>query len=327
MVVGRLAPSPTGAQHLGNARTFLVAWLSIRSQGGKILLRIEDIDSPRVKPDSLTQAIEDLQWLGLDWDDGPAPDDYAAPDDGLSPWIQSNRMERYKLALERLQAGEKVYPCTCSRKDIQEAASAPHESSDGPVYGGTCAARKVNDGTKLQQPFAWRFRVEDHQTRFVDRFAGEKRISVANSLGDFVVYRNDGTPAYQLAVVVDDHEMGVSEVIRGDDLIPSTFRQLELFRFFGWRPPEFGHVPLVVGPDGRRLAKRHGDTRLASFRNRGVTAGKIIGLLAFSLGWLKHPEEVLPGELIDRFEPGRIPQEPWVVGAKEIAWLLGGTGL
>lgn len=315
MVVGRLAPSPTGAQHLGNARTFLVAWLSIRAQQGHLLLRIEDIDSPRIKPWAVDQAIEDLQWLGLDWDEGP---DKPLGD---RKYIQSERLSLYSHALEELKSKTRIYPCICSRTDVLEAASAPHEMSDGPVYGGTCRSRPVEEASRLDSSFAWRFKSKNEVVSFEDGFRGQLSTNVGEALGDFVVYKNNDSPAYQLSVVVDDHEMNVTEVLRGDDLIQSTFRQNALYDFWGWASPRFVHVPLVVGTDGRRLAKRHGDTRLSYFRDRGVCPERIIGLLAHSLGWLEHPVECEPRELIEKFDLKRIPPEPFVVGPEEVKWL------
>lgn len=313
--VGRLAPSPTGAQHLGNARTFLIAWLSVRQAGGHLILRMEDIDSPRIKPWAAAQAIEDLRWLGLDWDES------SDRPRGDRKYVQSERLAIYLAALEKLRASEAVYPCTCSRSDIEEAASAPHEISDGPIYGGTCCHRSASDAMRLDQHFAWRFRAIDEEVSFEDAVHGRLAANVRRDLGDFVVYKSDGSPAYQLSVVVDDHEMGITEIVRGDDLIPSTFRQLNLYRFFGWAAPRFGHVPLVIGPDGRRLAKRHGDTRLSHFRSVGVRAERIIGLLAHSLGWLPRADEISARELIDVADLTRIPKQPWVFDERSLAWL------
>lgn len=297
---GRLAPSPTGAQHVGNARTYLIAWLSARSQGGEVALRIEDIDSPRIKPGAAEQALADLRWLGLDWDGEPV--------------VQTTRLSFYEAALEQLKRQGLVYPCTCTRSDIAAAASAPHAEHEGPVYPGTCARRSANDGVALAAagvPFAWRFRVADSPS-FVDGFHGEMHIDLKQTGGDFVVWKSAGTPAYQLAVVVDDADMGITEVIRGDDLLPSTPRQLLLYRALGHSPPRFAHVPLVVGPDGRRLAKRHGDTRLNTLRTAGMRPEALVGLLAWSCGWLAKPETVPPRELLPRFRLGAIPREPWV---------------
>jgi glutamyl-tRNA synthetase len=299
MARGRLAPSPTGAQHVGNARTYLIAWLSAHSQGMKMSLRIEDIDSPRVKQGAAKQAEEDLKWLGLDWDDGPI--------------VQSERLPLYESVLAELKRQELVYPCTCTRADVAAAASAPHAEHEGPVYPGTCAGRAVTAAAKLEaegKPFAWRYRVIDSPA-FTDGFAGEVRIDLKQVGGDFVVWKSAGTPAYQLAVVADDIDMGITEVVRGDDLLPSTPRQLLLYRALGKPPPRFVHVPLVVGPDGRRLAKRHGDTRLATFRDDGVAPERLIGLLAWSCGWTANGESITARELLPRFRLGAIPKEPF----------------
>jgi glutamyl-tRNA synthetase len=301
---GRLAPSPTGAQHVGNARTYLVAWLSARSQGLGVALRIEDIDSPRIKPGAAAQAAEDLRWLGLDWDGEPV--------------VQTTRLPRYEAALDELKRRELVYPCTCTRSDVAAAASAPHAEHEGPTYPGTCAGRSAADAERLAaegRPIAWRFRVTDSPA-FDDGFHGPTHIDLKQLGGDFVVWKSAGTPAYQLAVVVDDAEMGVAEVVRGDDLIPSTPRQLLLYRALGWAPPQFVHVPLVVGEDGRRLAKRHGDTRLSALREAGVTADALVGLLARSCGWQKSAEPVSPRELLPRLRLGAIPRRPFVLTAE-----------
>jgi glutamyl-tRNA synthetase len=298
--IGRMAPSPTGAQHIGNARTYLIAWLSARSRGGQVRLRIEDIDSPRVKPGAAEQALDDLRWLGLDWDGEPV--------------VQTRRLPLYEAALQRLKDQELVYPCTCTRGDVERAASAPHAEHEGPVYPGTCAQRRAADADALgDQPFAWRMRVADEPITFVDEYLGRMTLHLAELGGDFVVWKSAGTPAYQLAVVVDDADTGVTEVIRGDDLVPSTPRQLLIYQALGLAAPSFAHVPLVVGPDGRRLAKRHGDTRLSTLRAAGARPEMLVGLLAWSCGWLDYIGPITPRELLPRFRLEAIPRRPLVL--------------
>jgi glutamyl-tRNA synthetase len=258
MITGRLAPSPTGSLHLGNARTFLWAWLSARRQGGRILLRIEDLDTPRVKPGAVESIEEDLRWLGLDWDG--------------SVEIQSTRRARYAEIFERMRP--LIYPCGCTRADLAAAASAPHEGETEARYPGTCRERPP------RQIVAWRLKVAPGPVEFDDLLSGHHSIDVSATVGDFVVAKAPEQPAYQLAVVADDVEQGVTEVVRGDDLIPSTARQLLVYRALGAPPPVYGHAPLVVGPDGKRLAKRHGESRIASLRRTGVPAGRIVGALA-----------------------------------------------
>jgi glutamyl-tRNA synthetase len=302
-VVGRLAPSPTGAQHVGNARTYLIAWLSARSQNGTVLLRMEDIDSPRVKSGAAQQACDDLRWLGLDWD-GPVV-------------VQTVRLSLYEAALNRLREQEIIYPCTCTRSDIERAASAPHLEHEGPVYPGTCAGRRAGDAALLRDtPYAWRFRVPQGTISFEDGYRGRTEVDLAEVGGDFVIWKSAGTPAYQLAVVVDDADQRITEVIRGDDLVPSTPRQLLLYQALGLQPPTFTHVPLVVGHDGRRLAKRHGDTRLATLREAGVRPEALLGLLAHSCGWIERVKPISARELLPRFRLDTIPKEPFVLTAE-----------
>lgn len=303
---GRLAPSPTGAQHVGNARTYLIAWLAARSVGGRVVLRMEDIDSPRIKGGAAAQALDDLRWLGLDWDDGPL--------------VQTERLPHYEAALRRLQECELVYPCTCTRGDVERAASAPHAEHEGAVYPGTCAGRRAADAATLDRPYCWRFRAPPGAlVAFDDACRGPQRLDPG---GDFVVWKSAGTPAYQLAVIVDDAAQGVTEVIRGDDLVPSTPRQLLLYAALGLAPPRFAHVPLVVGPDGRRLAKRHGDTRLAALRAADVQPAALVGLLAWSCGWLDDIEPIEPRQLVARFRLDTIPPQPFVLQPELLNRLL-----
>jgi glutamyl-tRNA synthetase len=304
-VVGRLAPSPTGAQHVGNARTYLIAWLSARSRGGRVVLRIEDIDSPRVKAGAAEQACDDLRWLGLDWDGEPV--------------VQTARLPLYQAALAELQKRELVYPCTCTRTDVERAASAPHLEHEGLVYPGTCSSRCAADALQLGTAYAWRMRVGSETIAFDDAFCGPQQLDLRQLGGDFVVWKSAGTPAYQLAVVVDDALQGITEVIRGDDLIPSTPRQLLLYRALGLTPPRFAHVPLVVGPDGRRLAKRHGDTRLSTLRAAGVSPQALVGLLAWSCGWLERCEPIAARDLLPLFRVAAIPHRSFVLTSELLA--------
>jgi glutamyl-tRNA synthetase len=272
-----------------------------------VVLRIEDIDSPRVKQGAAEEACADLHWLGLDWDNGPV--------------YQTRRLPLYQAALAKLQAQELVYPCTCSRTDVERAASAPHADHEGPVYPGTCADRSAADAPGLgDRPYCWRFRVPAISPAFSDGILGPVHLDLSALGGDFVVWKAPradlpATPAYQLAVVVDDADQGVSEVIRGDDLVPSTPRQLLLYTALGLEPPRFVHVPLVVGPDGRRLAKRHGDTRLATLRDAGVSAEEVLGLLAWSCGWLNEMKPVKSADLLTSFRLDTIPRTAFVLTA------------
>ncbi len=297
-LVGRLAPSPTGVLHLGNARSFLLAWLSLRSRGGTVLLRIEDIDGPRVRSESIDSCIEELQWLGLDWD-GPIV-------------MQSDRRKRHDQVLDDLLREGHAYPCVCTRKEVEEAASAPHESTplDAPIYPGTCRGRwKTLEEARQEsgRDAALRLVADEERIPFDDLFVGPCEGLLR---GDFVIGKRDGTPAYQLAVVVDDVDQGVTEVLRADDLLPSTPRQLLLYRILAAHPPRFAHVPLVVGPDGRRLAKRHGDTSLASFRRQGWSAEEVIGFLAATIGWVPEGTRCSPADLLGRFDLSTVPAAP-----------------
>ena len=307
MGCGRLAPSPTGAQHLGNARTYLLAFWSARRAAAKLVMRIEDIDSPRVKPWASTQAIEDLRWLGIDWDEGP---DIGGPN---APYVQTERVELYEEALGRLIEQNRVYPCTCTRKDIAAAGSAPHFEHEGPVYSGTCAGWQNGDPIPESGSYCWRFRCGGQRIEFDDIVAGKQACVPSSDLGDFPITQKNGKPSYQLAVVVDDGAMGVTEVVRGNDLIPSTFRQMELFSALGLHVPTFAHVPLVLGADGRRLAKRHGDTRLSHYREQGVDPRAIVGWAAATIGLCDREERMEASELIDRFDWAAVGQEDTVM--------------
>ncbi|HMO24945.1 MAG TPA: tRNA glutamyl-Q(34) synthetase GluQRS [Tepidisphaeraceae bacterium] len=296
--ITRLAPSPTGALHLGNARTFLITWLIARQRGWSIELRIDDIDGPRVKPHATTQALDDLRWLGIDHDTGPT--------------MQSARHSDHARAIESLIALGKAYPCVCTRTEIEQAASAPHAEDGASVYPGTCRGRFRGPAEAIAQTGrapCWRFVTDDRPIEFVDGFLGRQRYVPFMQLGDFVIQKADGTPAYQLATVVDDHAAGVTHVIRGDDLLDSTPRQILLYHalYSGTPPPHYIHLPLVVGEDGRRLAKRHGDTRISQYREAGVPPSKVRGLLARWSG-IDCDAIDLP-ELLKRFDLQVLPRE------------------
>lgn len=306
---GRFAPTPSGLMHIGNARTALLSWLQIRSEGGQFILRIEDIDKPRSRPHYAEQALSDLCWLGLDWDEGP---DIGGP---FTPYVQSEREDSYEAALQQLLEQGKLYPCFCSRAELQAIASAPHGlSSEGPAYPGLCrqlTAFEREDRAATKQP-SLRFAMPDHPVHYIDEAAGPQSFTTGAG-GDFVVKRADGIISYQLAVVVDDAAMGITDVLRGYDLLDSTPRQLLLYEALGLTPPRFAHVPLLLGPDGNRLAKRHGAVSLASIRERGLPPELIVGALAAWSGLHDRTEHIAARELIGSFNLSNVPTEPIVV--------------
>ena len=299
--VGRLAPSPTGALHLGNVRTFMIAWLRARAAGGRVILRIEDLDHPRDKPGAAAQAVDDLRWLGFDWDEVHS---------------QSERTDLYRAALDRLRAAGLAYPCVCSRRDVESAQSAPH-AGEQLRYPGTCRGRFRSWAEAAAAKGAapcWRFRTPpDSVVSFEDEFAGRFEQDVSAALGDFPLARDENGAGYTLAVVVDDAAMGVTEVVRGDDLLPATPAQILLQRALGLPTPAYCHVPLVVGPDGRRLAKRHGDTRISSYRKEGLRPEAIIGRLAATCGWAEPGESVALRDLLARVDLATIPHAPIMI--------------
>ncbi|MSU34949.1 MAG: tRNA glutamyl-Q(34) synthetase GluQRS [Pedosphaera sp.] len=262
---GRLAPSPTGWLHLGHAGTFLRAWQRARVGGGQLILRNEDLDPARCHSEFVTGFLEDLGWLGLDWDEGP---DIGGP---YGPYSQSQRSSLYREAFERLRSGGFLYPCRCSRKDILDALHAPHEGTDEPVYPGTCRPERVAPDYRGSRPeVAWRFHVKDGQrVRFVDGGCGPQEFVAGVEFGDFVVWRSEGVPSYQLACVVDDVAMRITEVVRGRDLLSSTARQLLLYGALGEVAPAFFHCRLVTDEKGVRLAKRQDALSLRTLRERG----------------------------------------------------------
>jgi glutamyl-tRNA synthetase len=290
---GRFAPSPTGELHLGNLRTALLAWLFARSQDARFLVRMEDLDAGRVRPGMAAAQLADLHALGLDWD-GPVV-------------CQSERGELYAAALDRLESDGLLYPCFCTRREIREAVSAPHGAVG--AYPGTCArltSRQRAAREATGRPPALRFRTGTTTVDVDDELLGRRAFAV----DDPVVRRNDGAFAYHLAVVVDDADQSVGEVVRGDDLLDSTPRQVLLGRALGLPEPRWAHVPLVLGPDGARLAKRHGAVTLADRRARGESPADVRTALAAGLGLAEPGERPPPAELVARFAPDRLPGEP-----------------
>lgn len=303
----RLAPSPTGALHLGNARTFLVNWALARQRGWEIVYRVEDLDGPRVKAGAIERVAADLRWLGIDWD-------REAP-------LQSTDLGACREAMRRLADEGLAYPCALTRAEIAAAAAAPHagdhESRFPAELRPELMARDFDDeGTN------WRFVAPDREVIVRDELAGERAHNVAAEVGDFIVWTKRGQAAYQLAVTVDDHRQGVTHVVRGDDLIPSAARQMLLRGALGIeREPGYVHLPLVLGADGRRLAKRHGDTRVETYRESGAAAERVIGLLARWSGVSERREAMSAAEFVERFDVARMPREPAVFTPEDDRWL------
>jgi len=267
---GRIAPSPTGYLHLGHARTFLIAADRARQFGGSLIFRNEDLDRERCRQEFVSAMFEDLRWLGISWDEGPDCGGACAP------YSQSDRREHYLGALKMLRDRGFIYPCTCSRKDLAASVSAPNDLDDEPIYPGKCRAR--TDAKQYVTPAGvnWRFRVPDgEEIAFVDQHLGAQQYTAGRDFGDFVIWRRDDVPAYQLAVVADDHAMKVSEVVRGADLLKSTARQLLLYRAMEWEAPQFYHCDLMRDEKGARLAKRHDALSIRKLRGNGWTAEEV----------------------------------------------------
>jgi glutamyl-tRNA synthetase len=297
--------------HLGNARTALLSWLQVRAQGGTFLLRVEDLDRARCKPELVDEMYRDLEYLGLDWDE--------------KPWIQSERQALYDAAAAELARDGRTYPCFCTRAEIARAAVAPHgPGDDGPRYPGTC--RGLSDAERLERqrvrPPAVRFIPRSGAISFVDGVHGEQVEDVDAVVGDFVIRRNDGVASYQLAVVVDDAASGITDVLRGDDLLSSTARQLALYQALGLKAPAFHHVPLLVDAQGRRLAKRDGPPALVDLRQAGVPAERVVGLLAHCSG-LGPPGPARARDLVGEFQLPQVGRQAVVVSAETIRAQLG----
>src|SRR5258706_881668 len=295
LIVGRLAPSPTGHLHLGHAWAFLLAWWHARSRGGRIVLRLEDLDVERVKPGMLEATLDDLRWLGLDWDG--------------EPLVQSRGVTDIDAAAHSLLARDLAYPCVCTRKEIQAAQSAPHSDELTTIYPGTCrgkfpsleAAERASS-----RPAALRFLVPDTTVRIDDAIQGVREYDARTVLGDFPISRSLGLPAYQLALVVDDERQGVTEVVRGVDLLESCARQWLLQEALGYRHPRWWHVPLITDDSGRRLAKRSDDVSLARLRAAGADPRQIVAWVARAAGMtLDHPSHAR--EIIGRFDIKQLP--------------------
>ena len=296
-MTGRFAPSPSGRMHLGNVFSAMLAWLSVRSQNGEMVLRIEDLDPDRCRPEYAQTLKEDLRWLGLDWDREQTP--------------QSLRTEAYAAAFEVLENPGLAYPCYCTRGELH-AASAPHASDGRVLYAGTCRNLTAGERAQKTKVPAWRLKAPDRVYGFADGLQGYYAENLAKECGDFIIRRADGVYAYQLAVVVDDGAGGVTQVVRGRDLLDSTPRQLYLYELLGLDAPEFYHVPLLTAPDGRRLSKREKDLDLGALRQTH-TPEQLLGKLAHLAGVLDRPEAASAGELAAVCDWSRGKREPIVM--------------
>jgi glutamyl-tRNA synthetase len=294
-VRGRFAPSPSGRMHLGNIWSGLLAWLSARSQGGEMVLRLEDLDPDRCTRAWCDQVMRDLEWLGLTWDNEPV--------------YQSERTQVYAEAFHTLEEQGLIYPCYCTRAE-RLAASAPHRSDGQTIYDGRCSRLTEGEREVLSQTRrpAWRVKVGQESITFCDLLHGEYKEDLKTDCGDFILRRSDGVYAYQLAVVVDDAAMGVNQVVRGSDLLSSTPRQIYLQRLLGLSEPEYGHVPLLLSADGRRLAKRDRDQELGELQSR-YTAPELLGRLAHRAGLIPEPAPITAQELIPLFSWEKLPRD------------------
>lgn len=290
---GRFAPSPSGRMHLGNIYTAVLSWLSVKARGGKWILRIEDLDPQRSKMEYARQIEDDLLWLGLEWDEGGI--EGKGPD---GPYMQSLRQDIYEKYLEQLKSMGVCYPCRCTRADIM-ATQAPHESDGRVVYKGTCRPASLPCDYREEEGTAVRIAVPDIDILFADNIKGLQSFNLARQCGDFVLRRGDGAWSYQLAVVVDDALMGVTEVVRGDDLLLSAAQQIYLHNLLGFNPPEYAHVPLICNSDGVRLSKRDKSFSMEELRKRH-TPEQILGMVAHCAHIIETPDSISLQELISR---------------------------
>ncbi|WP_035121028.1 tRNA glutamyl-Q(34) synthetase GluQRS [Cohnella panacarvi] len=298
---GRFAPTPSGLLHIGNAFAAVASWLQMRQANGQFALRVEDIDTARSRADLAQKQLDDLRWLGIDWDEGPDVGGRHAP------YVQSERMTLYEAALERLEQADMLYPCYCSRSELARIASAPHGlASEGGAYPGLCRhlSEEERQAKGAHKTPALRFKMAGQPVTFRDGWAGEVTFA-GEAVSDFVVKRADGMFSYQLAVTVDDAAMGITDVLRGADLLDSTPRQLALYEALGLTAPSFAHVPLILGANGERLSKRDRSITLASLRDAGVAPERLIGVMGFAAGWIDRPEPVSVRELIPSFRAVR----------------------
>ena len=316
---GRYAPSPTGSLHLGNARTAFVAWCRARRAGSTFVMRVEDLDEPRTVEEAVSGNLEELRWLGLDWDEGP---DVGGPHD---PYRQSERHELYRRALDDLVQRDLLFECYLSRRELRELSSAPH--GEAPVYGER--ERSENEQVREQKAAegkkpSLRLRAPELDLRFHDALYGPQRFDARKEVGDVVLRRADDAWAYQFAVVVDDVAMEIEEVVRGADLLHSTASQLLVYLALGRRPPSFLHVPLLLDESGERLAKRRGSLTLAGLREEGVAPDRVIGLLAYTLGLLERPRPLDMTEMLAIFAVDRLHLEPFTLRPEDLEWLRSG---
>jgi glutamyl-tRNA synthetase len=303
----RLAPSPTGTLHLGNLRTFLVNWALARQNGWKIVMRIEDLDAARVRPDSDKAILNALAWVGIDFDEGP--------------YWQSHDLLPYRAAMRTLTDSRRAYACHLTRKEILAATSAPHGPGAEARFPAHLRSTRDTDYGFVREDANYRFVGGGESVTIEDAFAGTRTFHPSAEVGDFVIWTKTGVPAYQLAVVVDDARQGVTEVVRGDDLLASAARQTLLYRALDLQPPHWWHLPLVLGHDGRRLAKRHGDTHLETYRSAGVKPQRIIGLLAFWCNILDKPQEMSIQDFLHAFRIDTLPRKPVTFTQENHAWL------
>lgn len=315
--VGRLAPSPSGRLHLGHARTFALAWAHARGAAGLLRLRLEDLDRERCRPEHVSRIFRDLEWLGLDWDG--------------EPMYQSQRLDALREAAVRLESAGVAYRCICSRAELERATQAPQRGVTERRYPGTCRERSVSGQrevvdrgapTSVVSLGALRLRVPDGTISFVDGLAGPQQVDVSAEVGDFVILSRSGVPAYQLAVVVDDAEQGVTDVFRGDDLLTSTARQILLQQALGLSSPRWFHAPLVLDESGRRLAKRADDLSLEALREAGVDARAILGWVGRSAGLRALEPLITARELVSAYDPTHLRREPTLLSARDMADLL-----